>query len=671
MKYVVLYLSLICSMMISCKKEDSNIKYVDLFIATANDRGQLSPSATVPYGMVKVGPDNSPKSHVGYNYSIEKLGGFSINRAEGVGCSGTGGNISVRPALKETTLNIVKESEQAIPGYYSTRLSNGIMAEMTASNRVAVERYQLLEDDKKQEFYIDFSSSYANFLDCSYETLSTTEIVGWVSARNTCNIGEYKYYFYLHLDKEMDELLERTSRSISFSVDSDEVEMRIAISPISESEAMRNYEEIKKCSFEDIRSQAYRQWEDKLKVVDVEGGSEDDKKLFYSMLYRCFLSPVDVTSIDGLFVNSKGEIEKANDFTYYSSWSLWDTYRTRFPLLTILDPDHLSDMCKSLVRLYNTGKEDWSTSFEAVPTTRTEHASIILLDAYRKGIDGVELDVCYNEIKAEVDDNIGVKSPDGYLEYAYDCWALSEIAKELGKDADHQKYLELTETTWKTIWREKFRDINPQTFDVMHGDGLYEGTLWQYRWAVPFDIDGLCCEAGGKDVLKEQLDYFFENELYNHGNQPDIHAAYIYNRIGFPNETYKLVNKILTEPMKHWYGTHNKHKNPHYTKTYTASPDGFIPEMDDDDGTMSAWYVLSSMGLYPLTPGLAEYELIPSIFEKVTINTLNGKKLVITKDPELSIEQPVKASVNSKTAKSLLKIKHEDIISGITINFEN
>ena len=156
------------------------------------------------------------------------------------------------------------------------------------------------------------------------------------------------------------------------------------------------------------------------------------------------------------------------------------------------------------------------------------------------------------------------------------------------------------------FYAEKFRDIDPERFDVMHGDGLYEGTLWQYRWAVPFDLEALCGEAGGKEKLLGQLEYFFEHELYNQGNQPDIHAPYIFGRLGLPDLTRRWVNKLLTKPLNHWYGTHRKWEKPYHGKAFRPVPEAYIPEMDDDDGTMAAWYVFSALGMYPLTPPVSQ-----------------------------------------------------------------
>lgn len=643
-------------------KAKQGINYVNLFIGTANDQGQLDPSATVPYGMVKVGPDCTPASHVGYDFETLNISGFSINRTSGVGCSGAGGNLSVRPDYKKEKLSIVKSTEKAIPGYYSTELSNGTTVELTATNNVALEMYKF-GINSPRVFDIDFSKSFAAFVDCHYEILSSAEISGWISAKNTCDNGLYKFYFYISSNEEFEiENKSKTDLVLVYSKKLSSIELRIGVSGINSDDAKKEVIKIGTLKFSEVSQQAFQLWANKLNQFELVG-DEDNKTMFYSSLYRTYLSPVNVTSEDGAFINSQGEKEITTDYTYYSSWSLWDTYRTKFPFLTITDPQMMKHFCWSLCKLYKSGKAPWSTLYEVTPTTRTEHAPIVLLDAYSKGIEGIDFEECYEEIRAEVD-SFELISPDNYLESAYDYWAVSQIAKILNKAHDYEKYSLLAENTWRKIWIEKFKDIDDNRFDIMHGDGLYEGTLWQYRWAVPFDIEGLSKIAGGDRVLKDQLAYFFENDLYNQGNQPDIQAVYIFNRINAPEMTQYWVNKILTKPMKHSYGTHKKFKQPYFDKAFKPVPRAYIPEMDDDDGTMAAWYVLSSIGIFPLRVGTPYYEITTPIFDKVTIQLANNKEFKIvcnrTSPNSIYIKQ---ALLNGKVLDKM-EINHIDIING-------
>lgn len=665
MKNLKVYFCLIFCLTISIvalgKSNRKPVDYVNLFIGTAKDHGQTDPAACIPYGVVRVSPDCVPASHVGYDFEETRISGFSINRLSGVGCSGAGGNLSVKPASKDKILNLRKDTENATPGYYGAKLNNDILVELTANNSVAVEKFSFENNHEDRYFFIDFSKSFAKFEDCHFDILSANEIAGYISAKNTCNKGRYKFHFYLKSEHPF-EVKYKTEKDVELKLSSNipSNEIRIAVSPISIEDAKKNYNDVVKKSFTQIRKEASELWNQKLSVIEVEG-KESDKIMFYTSLYRCFLTPSNVTSTVGEYINGKGELKKIDKYNYYSSWSLWDTYRTKFPLLTIIDAGQMEHFCWSLAELYKSDKKAWATDYEAVPTTRTEHASIVLLDAYRKGIRSFNLNSIYLKLQQELK-NIKLNSPDSYLETAYDYWALAQIAKEIGKTNDYEMYINVSRQMWQGVWEQKFKNINPETFDIMHGDGLYEGTLWQYRWAVPFDIESLSKMVGGKDILKDQLEFFFQNNLYNQGNQPDIHAAYIFNQLGYPELTQYWVNQILTQPMKHQYGTHDKFDTPYFDKAFKPIPRSYIPEMDDDDGTMAAWYVLSAIGMYPLTPGMPIYQLSTPIFKTVKINLPEGKTLII--DNQSNNNKVIKSiCLNGKEVEKF-QLSHKEILSG-------
>jgi putative alpha-1,2-mannosidase len=444
--------------------------------------------------------------------------------------------------------------------------------------------------------------------------------------------------------------------------DSDFVEIRIVLSAIDEKTAQKELELQAGLTFEEVKTNAYNLWDEKLSKIQVKG-EEEDKVMFYTSLYRTLLSPVNVTSYDGMYRDTQGNLQKADSFTYMSSWSLWDTYRTKFPLLSLVDAHQYRDVCRSLVEVYRSGKYDEASEYESTPQARTEHAVIILLDALRKNTGGFDLMSIYEQLEKEAG-ALPMKSPDNFLESAYDLWALANISKELNMPQKYEYYKSKADSAWKTIWIKKFRDIDDETFDIMHGDGLYEGTLWQYRWAVPFAIDEMAELAGGKRILTGQLDYFFRNDLYNHGNQPDIQAAFMFNHMGRPDLSQKWVNTILTKPMNHRYGTHNHLKKSYFGKAYQPIPRGFIIEMDDDDGTMSAWYVWASMGLYPLVIGEPYYEITNPNFEESSLKLDNGKTFVIRNK---AIGSPgskiVKVLLNGKKITNF-RLYHQDILKG-------
>ena len=637
----------------------SGIDYVDLFIGTAGDHGQNHPAACVPYGMVKVGPDTDPASHVGYNYQRDTLMGVSINRISGVGCSGAGGNLRVLPVINgDRNIRMDKVHEVAEPGYYETRLSNKVLMKLTATHNMAIERFQVPRGDSLT-LQMDTRSSFARFLGGDYQVNSDGLITGTYRARNVCNKGRYIQHYAISVDQpyrfEQDDPLQLHL----IQARGKWVEVRIALSAISQDKAVEELHAQSNLTFHKVKSQAYRCWKQKLDKVEVKGGTNHQMKMFYTSLYRWFMNPSQVTSHDGYYRDSQGKIQKAEGFNYYSGWSIWGTYRTRLPLQSLIDRDRYSEFCRSLVALYQSGKKPWSTDHEPTPTVRTEHAMIVLLDAVRKGINGVDLKDIYDQMK-RVADSLPMDSPDNHLESAYDYWALSHIARRLWHDHQARYYLDRSRQVWRSIWKEKFRDIDPATFDIMHGDGLYEGTLWQYRWAVPYDIQYMAKLAAGDSLLVRQLSQFFNNDLYNHGNEPDIHAAFIFNRLGRPDLTQKWVNRILTRPMKHRYGTHSQFDEPYVGKAYRPVPEAFIPEMDDDAATMSAWYVWAAMGLYPLVVGEPYYEITEPLFDQVILHLDKGNTF--------SIKNRVDGEINylkiNEENRSDFRIRHQQIMEG-------
>ncbi|MBE5033844.1 glycoside hydrolase domain-containing protein [Gallalistipes aquisgranensis] len=638
------------------------IDHADLFVATAGDHGQNDPSATVPYGMVRVGPDTDPRSHSGYNYEKNTLLGFSVNRYAGVGCNGTGGNLRIRPLTAgETAVLIDKTTEHAVPGYYEATLTNGIRVTLTATRNMAIERFHF-GPNREIELEVDPRSSLAKLTGAGWEVLSSTALSGWYQARNVCDRGLYKQYFHLKAGQPF-ELVRGEKPLLRFSKEETPyVEIRIALSPLSEAAALLESAVQEDVSFEQAQRTAYDTWAAKLGKIEVEG-DESDLKMFYSSLYRVFLSPSDVTSSRGLYLDSGGRVRQAEGFTYYSGWSLWDTYRTKFPLLSLLEGELYGQFCRSLAELYRSGKDAWATPHESTPTCRTEHAGIILLDALRKGIGGFDLNTCYEQMKKEAE-TLSMASPDNFLESAYDLWALAGIAGELGHEEDRRKYARMSEETWEEIWKEKFMRIDDSTFDIMHGDGLYEGTLWQYRWAVPFATETLAEIAGGRKTLAKELEYFFSHDLYNHGNQPDIHAAYLFNRFGRPDLTQKWVTRILAGEMTQRYGTHKQFKTPYRGKIYRPEPRGFIPEMDDDDATMSSWYVFSSMGLFPLVVGEPYYEITAPLFRKITLRLDNGRTFVIENRRTPGSAKPIERLTLNGNRIEEWRIGHADILRG-------
>ena len=638
-----------------------NTKYVNLFIGTSGDNGQVAPGAAAPFGMVCVCPDNDPRSHAGYDYAVTKVSGISINRLSGVGCSGGGGNLRIRPVAPSQELHIKKSREKATPGYYSTAFTNGIKTELTATNAMAVECYKFPRS-LPTALWVDFASTFEDVATCHYKRISETCIEGYVQAKNVCGHGRYKLYFSLNTNHPFQlEEQKETTACLTFGKKVRSVEVRIGLSALSSELASWECARWEKMNFEEVKSRTADQWEKQLSAINVKGGKKDDKVIFYTSLYRTYLSPADVSSPDGAYLGTDGKVYISEDFRYYSNWSLWDTFRTKFPLLVLTEPAKMRDMATSLIHLYATGKKDWSTGFESTPTVRTEHAVILLLDAYRKGITNLDFRKGYAGMKQEME-RLPMRSPDQKMESAYDLWAMARIAEIIGEKADSEQYRQRSVSLFEETWKKEFMNVTP-AFEVMKNNGLYQGTRWQYRWAAPQYIDKMI-EWVGQDSLRSQLTYFFDHHLYNQGNEPDIHVPYLFNRLGAPEKTQQIVRSLMTEPMIHKYGGNSEFKTPYLGKAFKNAPEGYSPEMDEDDGTMSAWYVFGAMGFYPLLVGDEYYDLTSPLFDRVLLRLTNGNVLTIQTEGRKKKDAPIKSiHFNGKKIDDY-RISHNELIKG-------
>ena len=638
-----------------------NTKYVNLFIGTSGDNGQVAPGAAAPFGMVCVCPDNDPRSHAGYDYAVTKVSGISVNRLSGVGCSGGGGNLRIRPVAPSQELHIKKSREKATPGYYSTAFTNGIKTELTATNAMAVERYKFPRS-LSAALWIDFASTFEDVATCHYKRISETCIEGYVQAKNVCGHGRYKLYFSLNTSHPFQlEEQKETTACLTFGKKVRSVEVRIGLSALSSELASWECARWEKMDFEDVKSRTADQWEKQLSAIDVKGGKKDDRVIFYTSLYRTYLSPADVSSPDGAYLGTDGKVYISEDFRYYSNWSLWDTFRTKFPLLVLTEPAKMRDMATSLIHLYATGKKDWSTGFESTPTVRTEHAVILLLDAYRKGITNLDFRKGYAGMKQEME-RLPMRSPDQKMESAYDLWAMAKIAEIIGEKADSEQYRQRSVSLFEETWKKEFMNVTP-AFEVMKNNGLYQGTRWQYRWAAPQYIDKMI-EWVGQDSLRSQLTYFFDHHLYNQGNEPDIHVPYLFNRLGAPEKTQQIVRSLMTEPMIHKYGGNSEFKTPYLGKAFKNAPEGYSPEMDEDDGTMSAWYVFGAMGFYPLLVGDEYYDLTSPHFDRVLLRLTNGNVLTIQTEGRKKKDAPIKSIHFNGKKIADYRISHNELIKG-------
>ena len=608
------------------------LEKVNLFMGTADDYGQMTPGATVPYGQIQVCPDSDPRQHPGYDFEVPTISGISINRLSGVGCGGCGGNVSLMPDATGRDIQLLKQTEKASPGYYAVQLSNGVGFAATADNHMAVERFSF-PGPAKAVLLLNSRSAFEKVFAADFQQKRPTMGQGFAECANTCGSGRYHLHYRLYTSTPfvLDTIADGRKRLTFPELSGNDVEVRIVVSTGIADELERlEDKDVWGRHFEAVLKDAQSRWQHFLSSIEVEGGTADQQAIFYTSLYRTFHSPfrvTDNTQARNRYLGTDGQVHEAKDFQYFSSWSLWDTYRTKFPLITLLDGIHSSDIMQSLAQLYITGKKDWSTKYECVPTVRTEHAVATLLDAYRQGVSIPSLRDAYPGMVDEVQ-RLGVKRPDQCIETCGDYWALGQIADELGLKDDAARWSKRGEEIFDSIWPKEFQHID-ETFTKMRGNGLYQGTRWQYRWGAPMYLDRMIALAGKKQ-LAEQLQQFFREELYNQGNEPDIHVPFLFGRLGMPQLTGDIVRSLATESITHRYGGNDAYPAPYVGHAFVNQPRGYCPEMDEDDGAMSAWYVFASIGLYPLVVGEAVYELFPPLFDKVTLHLGTDRQTTVT-----------------------------------------
>lgn len=644
---------------------------VNPFIGTAGDYGQMSPGAAVPYGMIQVSPDSKPRQHPGYDYEVADISGFSINRLSGVGGSGCGGNVSLLPCATGGAARLVKSTEQARPGFYAVTLEDGTAFRATATSHLAVEEFTFPRG-RQPRLELHTASSFEHVREARFCQTAPQEGEGLVVSRNTCGRGHYHLYYRLLASSpfRIDSVDGGRARLVFPEAKDGRVEVRILVGTGLKDELARVPAAVVwQKDLPTLAREAASQWQDLLGRIEVEGGDADRQTVFYTSLYRTFHSPFQVTdSIMRRYLGTDGQPHEAGQGDYYSSWSLWDTYRTKFPLITLLDPERSSSIMQSLASLYVTGKQDWSTDHECVPTVRTEHAIATLLDAYRQGISIPNLDEAWVGMVHEAA-HLPLHSPDQCLEAATDYWALGQLAGLTGRKQEAGKWTLRGEQVFDSVWTKEFQHID-STYTRMRGNGLYQGTRWQYRWGAPMYLSRMERLVGRQELLA-QLEQFFRDELYNQGNEPDIHVPFLFGRLGAPQLTAPVVRSLATGVVTHRYGGNDAYPQPFVGKAFDNQPRGYCPEMDEDDGAMSAWYVFASIGLYPVVVGEATYELFPPLFSRITLYPGGRQKpaVVIRVEGKADGSRPLRRITWNGRRLKEPRIAHSTLVRGGTLVF--
>lgn len=668
------------------------------FAGTSGDTGQTFPGAILPFGMADASPDTYPSainrfSHAGYNYQDTRIIGFSHFRMSGVGCEGLGGILSVSPFSSEPASldpakyaqTYDKATEVATPGYYAVSLiPSSTRVELTATQHSVFHRYTFSSGGDKI-LLLDLRRGAEPVDDAVFTQVSDRVYEGSIRTREMCgDAGWYRIYFHIEINapaasvKLYDENMPQPSMPASISGKGLAVELhfaptspkailvKIGFSEIDAAHAKaRLAAEIPGWDFDATRRQASLKWDRALGRLQVTGPA-DLKKVFYTAFYHSMMLPAQLSSLNGQYRGTDQKVHTSTGFRYYASWTVWDAYRSQIPLVTLLDTPMAQDFCSSFAAVFAQRYDEQANGYWPIPTTRMEGTEQYLLDSLRKGVcklpESAFIDV-RNALAARITER---REGDPYeprhtartLDDDYAAWAVGEWAARLHRTADAQKYLQMA-ADYPTLWDTKTRFFgardkagnwlptkDPRVIDDTY---LYEGTNWQYRWTVPYDLPGHAKLMGGVPQSMQLLQYFFDHDLFTIANEPDINYPYLFDYYGMPWLTQKYVRRILLTPMHNIYGSHTFYKTPVDQIAFTANPEAFLPEMDDDGGTMSAWYVLSALGIYPVTIGQPYYFLSTPIFQHAALHMSGNKTFTIDVTGDVANDNYIQsATLNSK-----------------------
>lgn len=646
---------ILAAILVSCAGDKKPADLVNIFNGT-DLAGNTYPAATVPFGSVQLGPDTSPDRTSGYHYKDTVIVGFSHNHLSGTGCPDFG-DFLFTPTLsgKVEPLAFSHNDEYARPGYYRVDFPAGITAEMTADVHTGAHRYTFKGSGIPRiqvdaEYCIGW---WSKALKAEIEVDGPNSIKGernttaWAHGRDSYFSAEFSVPFAKVEEVGHGKLL------LTFPEGTKEVTVFAGLSGVSVENAKANrLAESSGVAFDDMVSKACAQWDAALGRIKVEGGPAD---VFYTCFYHTYVTPNRIDDADGSYRDFKGDNRKVEPGRfYYSTLSIWDTFRSWHPLQTILDPELTVDIIESMLDMYDCDGQlpVWPLSSFETDCMTGYHSVSVIADAWMAGIrdfDGERAleamvhssDV--NEVNTSdvyrangfVPANQKAESGTKTLEYAYDDWCIARMAESLGKEEVAGIYYRRAAS---------YREIFDPITGFMRGkneDGSWtsplepllgskdfvEATPWQYRFFVPHDIAGVESLMGGRERMLAAVDSLFHYRpegqasvdgdiggimgQYAQGNEPGHALPWLYYWLGEPSKSQEVVRWLLEN-------------------TYGTGPEGICG--NEDCGQMSAWYVLASLGLYPVCPGSGEYILTAPLFKRAEIRLGNGKQLIIKAD---------------------------------------
>lgn len=651
-------------------------QHVNPMIGTGG-HGHTFPGATVPFGMVQLSPDTridgSWDGCSGYHYSDHVIYGFSHTHLNGTGVSDFG-DIMLMPTMGEPNLDhneyasaFSHRNEKASAGYYSVKLNDdNIDVALTTSTRVGFHQYTF---NKAGKANIILDLNHRDKLIMGEVRIIDNKTIEVLRRSEAWARDQYVYArieFSKPMDltnvknnsfvpaKTTDTFFSGSILAMSFSTAvkaGEKILMKVALSPTGYDGAKLNLSEIKGWDFQKVKTDAEKLWNAELSRIEIKEKNNDKLSIFYTALYHTMVQPNIAQDLDGRYRGRDNQLHIAEGFDYYSVFSLWDTFRAAHPLYTILHRKKTADFINTFLKQYEQGGRlpVWELASNETDCMIGYHSVSVIADAMAKGITGFDYEKAFEASKhSAMLDHLGLEAykKNGFisiddehesvsktLEYAYDDWCIAQMAKILNKQADYDYFIKRSQN-WKNIFDSETGFMRPKKnggwekpFDPREvNNNFTEGNSWQYSFFVPQDIPGMIEAYGGKQKFEAKLDAMFNSESkttgreqvdvtgligqYAHGNEPSHHMAYLYNYIGKPEKTKEKVTYILDE-------------------FYKNTPEGLIG--NEDCGQMSAWYVLSSMGIYAVTPGKFKWTKIDPYFEKIKLKLEDKQELVITK----------------------------------------
>ncbi len=631
-------------------------QYVNPFVGTGG-HGHVFLGANVPFGHIQAGPTQKKQGWdwcSGYHYSDSVLVGFGQMHLSGTGI-GDLGDIALLPVTKnnEREVKFSHKAEYATPGYYAVTLANGVRVELTATPRTAFHRYTFPADAKQEQVVLDLSQGigWDKMTACSMKqegqniVVGTRFSTGWAKDQRVFFVAEFSQPI-THQVMEGD-----TLSVLSFQPTGQPLMVKVGISSVSIDNARKNlHQESPNWNFNTVVADAQTAWNKELGKIDIQTNNATDKRIFYTSLYHTMTAPSVFNDVNGEYRGADGKTYHG-DFTPYTTFSLWDTYRAAHPLMTLIHPEKQRDIAQTMLHIaqqqgrlpvwYLEGNEtDCMVGNPGIPVLVDialkgfdvdKHA---VLDAAKKtqlfGDRGLDLLKKYGYLPCDLDPTHETVAKG--LEYALADGCIARLAKALKAEKDYKYFLKRSQS-YRDHYFDKqtkfMRGIDSKghfrepfdPFKTIHrADDYTEGTAWQYIWLVPHDVHGLISIFGGDKPFTNKLDSLFvvQGDMgedaspdisgligqYAHGNEPSHHIVYLYDYAGQPWKTASRVREVLNT-------------------MYHDNVDGLSG--NEDVGQMSAWYILSSLGFYQVEPAGGRYVFGSPLFDEATMSVGKGR----------------------------------------------